>query len=230
MGIVSANDSDPEQEFGIEVQIDSIDPGSVFPEIVHPFFSQNLIKAPDIGQVVLVVLPADLPDGGFEGEEIALNEFSENAFYLLRGFDSSTIGSVPAILKQNYPKRSGFWLQNGTVIVFDETKGEETILIRLTDGAQGITIDKDGVTILSQQKIRLGDGVATEALHKGTQANTDLLSFLNAWLALLTPLSTSIDPAVIAYANAMKLAATGPIEILKAALPGWLSQKTFLDI
>lgn len=231
IGIVVANDTDPEKEFGIEVRIDSVSFDAKFPVLVYPFFAPNFFKVPDIGQTVLVVLPADLPLEGFGGEETALNEFADQAFYMLRGFDSaSAIGKMHPDMTVNYPKRSGWWFQNGTIILVDETKGSEEIWIRLTDGNEGIKITNKGIAILSNVKIRLGATTATEALHKGNQANTDLLSFLNAWLALLTPLSTSIDPAVIAYANAMKLAATGPIEILKAALPGWLSQKTFLDI
>jgi hypothetical protein len=232
MAVVTANDTDPEKEFGIEVRIDSVEFEGTFPVLVYPFFQPNFFKVPDIGQTVLVVLPADLPLEGFEGEEVAMNEFADQAFYMLRGFDSSKEGKPFAdFVQENYPKRSGYWLENGTMILFDETQNDEAVWIRLTDGKQGIVVNNKGVTLFSTKKVRLGNGIANEALHKGNQANADLLTFLNAWIGLLTTLSTSsLDAGVIAYANAMKLAATGPIEILKAALPGWLSQKTFVDV
>ncbi len=231
IGEVTANDTDPEKEFGIKVRIDSIEIGKVFPELIYPFFQPNFFKVPDVGQTVLIVLPADIPLDSFETEEIALNEFADTAFYLLRGFDSSNDGKpLPDLVNKNYPKRSGFWLKNGTVILFDETKKQEAIWIRLTDGKEGIVINNKGITIFSSQKIRLGDGIATEAVHKGNTANADLSTFLTTWLGLLTGLSASLDPATVAYATAMKLPGTGPVDLLKSLLPNWLSTKTFVDI
>lgn len=232
IGIVSANDTDPEKEFGIEVRIDSVSFDEKFPVLVYPFFAPNFFKVPDLGQTVLVVLPADLPLEGFEGEETALNEFADQAFYMLRGFDSaSAIGKMHPDMTTNYPKRSGWWFQNGTIILVDETKGSEEIWIRLTDGNEGIKITNKGIAFLSSTKIRLGDSIASEAAHLGTTMNGNLNSFLLAWQSLLKTLGgASLDPATVVYANAMSATTVGPIDILINQLPSWLSQKTFLDV
>ncbi len=227
---VSANDEnvDPEKEFGIRVRIDQLTPGVDWPEIAFPFFAPNFFKVPEVGEFVLVALPADLPLGALAGEETAINQFPDQIFYFLRGFDQGE-GAPIAELKQNYPRRSGFWLQNGTLILFDDTVGQEQIWIRLTTGKEAIVINNKGITLWSTVKIRLGNGAALQAVHKGTQMNLDLSTFFSSWSAALTTLATggaATEPFAAAYATTTSTA----LAILVAALPNWLSIKTFVDV
>lgn len=229
---VVANDvqADPEKEFGVKLRIDSALLGQDWPEIAYPFFPPNFFKIPAVGEMVIAIIPADYPENSIEGEEVAMNEFADSVFYMLRGFDARDGKPFPDLLK-NYPNRSGFWLENGTMILFDETKGQETVLVRLTTGKEMLVINDKGFTVFSQTKIRLGSGLAAEALHKGTLMNANLGTFLTAWLGLLTTLGgTSLDPATLTYANAMVAAGVGPLPVLLTQLISWLSTKTFIDV
>ena len=224
---VSANDVDPDKQFGIKVRIDQLLPGEDWPEIASPFFAPNFFKMPEVGEYVLVALPADLGEDALAGEERAINEFPEEIFYFLRGFDHRE-GAPIAELLDNYPRRSGFWLQNGTLILFDDTVGQEQIWIRLTDGKETIVINNLGITLWSETKIRLGNGTALQAVHKGTQMNVDLSTFFSAWTGALTTLAggSATEPFAAAYATTTNTA----LAILVAALPSWLSIKTFVDV
>lgn len=226
---VSANDEnvDPDKEFGIKVRVDQLLPGEDWPATAFPFFAPNFFKIPEVGEYVLVALPADLKEDSLEGEETAINQFPEEIFYFLRGFDQQD-GAPIAELKDNYPRRSGFWLQNGTLLLFDDTTGQEQIWIRLTDGKETIVINNKGITLWSQTKIRLGNGSATQAVHKGTLMNTNLSTFFTAWSAALTTLSGggATEPFAAAYATATNTA----LATLIGQLASWLSIKTFIDV
>lgn len=219
LGIVMTNDKDIEKEFGIEVQVDSLIPNEVYPVIAKPLFSSNNIKVPNVGDIVEVLVLSDNPEGIDEGD-YGVTEFTDFIYYRTRIFDATPNGKVPTDLLVNYPKRAGlFFAINGTIILIDETKGSESILIRLKTNGPLIKLEANG------SKILIGAEIATEAILKGTTFETNLTTFLTGWISALAPLSGAIDPILQTYGATM----TGLVNTLNGQTAAWKSTKNFID-
>lgn len=136
---------DADKTFGIKVQLDEIIPGEEYPEIAYPLFPANFIKMPKPGQQVEVVVPAQevLAEPG-EGT-LGVEDFPEFIYYTGRIFDLKD-GKPPAELKANYPKRTGWWLEDGTIIYLDETDGSKEIALVLAGGDNFLRIKEQELT------------------------------------------------------------------------------------
>jgi hypothetical protein len=220
LGVVMTNDQDQDKEFGIEARIDSLIPDEVYPVIIKPLFPANMVKVPDVGQIVEVIVPADEEDE-FGESSYAGVEFAEHIYYRNRLFDSNK-GKVPDELRQNYPKRAGMWFDNGALIIVDETKNREFILLRLKkNGALiKIEVDSDG-----NELIRIGSDTASEAILKGTTFVSNFNTFLTTWRTAMTALQGAVDPIVATYATTMSTALT----TLAGQTNSWRSIKRFID-
>lgn len=221
LAVVMTNDKDPDKEFGIEVQIDSLLPGEIYPTIVKPFFPIQQVSIPEVGQIVKVMLIAN-DQGDPQNSDYGTIDFPDFIYYDHRVFDGQK-GKVPSILKQNYPNRCGWWQENGNIIYMNQTKNSEEITIRLKGGSDYITINGGKITLNSS--VYLGSSSGTENLIKGAQFKSDFSTALTSWKEAANALVASTDVHASAYGSAVKTLLTTLIPLLD----GWLSNKHFLD-
>jgi hypothetical protein len=217
LGVVMTNDKDPDKEFGIEARIDSLVPDEIYPIIVKPLFPANMAKAPDVGQIVEIIVVADEEDE-FGESSYGVTEFTDFIYYRGRTFDSNK-GKIPNELKQNYPKRAGMFFDNGTLIIVDETKNQETILIRLKSNGPLIQLQTVG------DKILIGSTSAAEAIIKGTTFGSNFSTFMTTWITAMSALTGASDPIVSTYATTMGTA----LSTLAGQVNAWKSIKRFID-
>ena len=154
IGLVMANDTDPDKQFGVECRIDTLLPGEVYPIIVKPLFAPNGIKVPDVNINIEVIVPAD-DNHGFPGErDLGQLDFVEEIYYTGRLFDVTNEGKVPQELLVNYPKRSGLlWDLDGTVIYYDSSNGNTEFKVKLTDGKTFFSL-KPAEVVIQQDTIK----------------------------------------------------------------------------
>jgi hypothetical protein len=146
LGIVMANTTDQEKNFGIEVRADTLLPGENYPELFYPIFPANMAKAPDPGQIVEIFVMDDIDDEPGVAD-LGTSDFGDFCYYTGRIFDDQD-GKIPNDLKTNYPKRAGiFWDSDGTIIYYDATKNSKQFLIGLTDRQTYLELKEDSVTI-----------------------------------------------------------------------------------
>lgn len=241
IGVVMANEKDPDKKFGVQCIVDSVLADEVYPAWFKPIFPPNQIKIPDIGQQIEVLIPGD--EGGFPGEDdLGTVDFAEFVFYTGRIFDQVD-GKVPKDLLANYPKRAGLlWNVDGTIIYYDSTKNKKEFTIKLTDGKTFVTMKEDEILITQDQvsfqlkgqeivatgKVKLGGSSAAEKMVKGSQFNTDFGTFLNSWKTAANALAGTADPTGAA-AGAYGTAVLAALNVLVPLLSGWQSNKHTLD-
>lgn len=169
--------ADPEKMFAISVQIDSLLPGEIYPELAQPLFPPNFMKIPKSGQIVECVILApeinssELGEAGEDG--LGPEEFADFIYWTGRIFDLKE-GNVPSELKTHYPKRTGWWTDNGSIIYMDDTKGSLEIALVLQGGNNYIRIKENQIEIqlgstiyvkLSNDRIELVKGVQKVVLE-----------------------------------------------------------------
>lgn len=246
LAVVMTNDKDPDKEFGIQVQIDSLLPGEIYPEFAKPIFPPNWIKVPEVGQIVKVMLIGN-DSGEAQNSEYGGIDYPDFIYYDHRILDLQK-GKLPSEIKQNYPKRAGMWFDDGSMLYFDQKNGQKEIMLRLTDAKNFIQITESKITIdQNGTKIELANGTmtttantskfgassATEAILKGTTVNTDIATYLTTMIATTTLLlagslpylAAPIDPNVAVWLGNFNAAMT----TLQTALTGWSSTKHFVD-
>ena len=234
IGIVMANDTDVDKEYGIEVQVDSLLTDEVYPVIAKPLFKSNRIQIPLVGQQVEVVVVADEidPDADFGDLELGTVDFADFIFYKNRIFDQEK-GKIPPLLKIDYPFRSGWWLDNGTIIYMNNKKNRNEIMIQLVDNTTQIQMTEGAITLkrgsslieVSSSGIKIGSTSATEALMLGTIIKAAFTALATNWLINLTALSGSADPAAALYGTNQKSTVT----TFQSTLSNWLSSKHTVD-
>jgi len=229
LAVVVANENvDPEKQFGVKVLISSISVDDEYPAIAYPLHPPNFVKIPEVKEVIEVLLPGDISEEGGDVEEVGVNEFPDFCFYTGKVFDKLE-GNVPADLLKNYPRRSGWWLNNGTIIYMDDTKGQQEIRIKLTTGNQFISIKDNQLAIVHSTKLVYGSEQAAEQMLKGTLVITNFAAFLIAWqVKLATLLTSTLDPGVAAYANLLS-GLPADITTLQGQINAWKSIKHFID-
>lgn len=233
--------ADPDKQFGVRVQIDEILAGEEYPVVARPLFPANLIKSPKPGQTI-EVLTVGKEGGEFdEGDEsLGPEEFAEFCYYTGRIFDLKD-GKVPTELKTNYPKRSGMWTDDGSIIYMDDTKGSLEIALVLQGGTQKIGI-KENILFFDSIKVAIGAEGADEPILLGKQmgdasVSGSLAKFLTDWTTATTAVKTTlnalvasppVDPTALANALNTWINALSVSQGL-LAIASWLSTKTFID-
>lgn len=238
---VMSNTDDADKTFGVKVQLDEIIPGAEYPELARPLFPANFIKIPKPGQQIEVIVRADDPEEEAGEGDMGVGDFAEFCYYTGRIFDLKA-GQVPAELKINYPKRAGWWLEDGTIIYLDETKGQKEIALVLAGGqnfvrikeqelliqfgAQIIKLDSTGFTV-TDTTTKIGGADASNPLLKGTETIGAMTALFIAWASALSTLvgSSGNPAAVLAYAGSMATAVTA----IQDTLGDWLSAAHFQD-
>lgn len=241
--IVLATNRDPSKQYAIAVQVDSILEDAEYPELAKPLFPPNFVKMPKEGQQTSVLVPA-IEDGEEDEGDSGVGEFPEHIFYTGRIFDDKE-GRVPSELKTNYPKRSGWWMDNGTIIYMDESSGNGEIALVLAGGSNYVRIQEQKVEIayggnklifndtevaVVTPKLSLGGENATFSAIKGTNGATGFLfdfgALLTAWNAAIATLAgSSGSPAdVLAYAASMQTA----LGVILPLVVNWPSTQVFL--
>lgn len=152
LGVVTANDTDDEKRGGIEVRVDTLIPDFEYPELFYPIFPPNMIKIPENGEIVEVIVISDFDEeDSSEDGDLGTVEFSDYCFWTGKVFDLNE-GIVPAELKKNYPKRAGlFWHKDGTIVYYDSTKNAKELTISLTDKKTVFQMKEDEVFIQQDQ-------------------------------------------------------------------------------
>ena len=243
LATVLATNRDQNKQYAIAVQVDSILEGAEYPTLAKPLFPPNFVKMPKEGQQISVLVPAK--EIGEEDEASSgVGEFAEHIFYTGRIFDDKE-GNVPSELKTNYPKRSGWWMDNGTIIYMDESQGNGEIALVLAGGQNYVRIQEQKVEIayggkkiiwndteiaVVTPRASLGGENAQFSAIKGTDGSSGfLLDFgilLTAWRAAANTLagSSGNPAAVIAFGTAMVVA----LDLTIAEVATWPSTQTFL--
>ena len=241
--IVMANDArtDQSKEFGVSVRIDLLDQYNVYPELAFPIFPPNLAKCPAVGQQIEVALVADVPDTDYSDDmDMGTVNYAHHCYYTGRTFDTKD-GKIPTELQQDYPFRSGWWLEDGTMVWMSQKKNAPEIYLKISGGATFIQIVKDEI-ILTQgsTKISLKGGVVTTTCTQSklggsgasqalvlAAATTAMTTLFSAWLAAIQALKTGggTPAAVITYTTSMETA----IAAVQATLNTWNSQKHSAD-
>ena len=242
LATVLAVDGDPDKEYGIKVQIDEILEGAEYPEIAKPLFPPNFIKAPKKGQTISVLAVAT-EDGEPGDRDLGVEEYSSFLYYTGRIFDLKQ-GRVPNELKTNYPKRSGWWGDDGTIIYFDETSGSKQIALVLSGGQNYVKIHEQYVEMkygsqviklndtevsITANKVSSGAENADFRLIKGTNTAgdtgflPDFNTLLAAWLAAAQALKSAGPTGVVAYATAVE----SMIQAIQLNAGNWPSTKSF---
>lgn len=241
LGIVMVNDSDPEKAFGIEVGIDSLLPGQVYPVIAYPIFPPNQVKIPDVGQIVEVIVVAD-GSGDGEPEDLGTVDYADWLFYTGRIFDSQD-GKVPADLQTNYPHRAGlYWNADGTIVYYDDSDGKKEFVISLTDKKNFVRMKEDeifvqqdqttvqlkgGKVVITCNASEIGAAGASHPILLGDTVKTDLDALLAAWAtAIINGIAAlGTEPGAAAYFNGLQ----SSVNDLIAATANWPSTKHKVD-
>ncbi len=192
LGVVMANDTDQEKRGGINVRVDTLITDFEYPDLFYPIFPPNMLKIPEPGEVVEVIVISDFDelDQSDDGD-LGTAEFSDYCFWTGKVFDVAE-GIVPRDLQQNYPKRSGlFWHKDGTIVYYDATKNAKELTIALTDKKtviqlkeQSILIQQDqvklemqsGKVIITDSATEIGAAGASEPIVLGQKLVTFLTS------------------------------------------------------
>lgn len=134
LGVVMANDTDTEKRGGIQVRVDTLLTDFEYPDLFYPIFPPNMLKVPEVGEIVEVIVIGDYDDQDPSDDgDLGTVEFSDYCFWTGKVFDINE-GIVPTELQKNYPKRAGlFWHKDGTIIYYDSTKNAKELTISLTD-------------------------------------------------------------------------------------------------
>lgn len=241
IGLVVANDTDPEKRFGIEVKVDTLSEDT-YPELFYPIFPPNTAKVPEPNQLVEIVVMADVNDE--QGAiDLGTAEFSDYCFYTGRIFDVQTGGKIPTDLQTNYPKRAGlFWSEDDTIVFYDKTDGQKRFLISLTNRQTYFELKEDSVTIqhktvkfeLKNGKIILTDAAteigglgAAQPILLGTVVISAFTAFFASWQTEIATWITSppIDPNGLIYLQNLQTALT----TLQSTITNWPSQKHKVD-
>jgi len=152
LGVVMANDTDTEKRGGIQVRVDTLLADFEYPDLFFPVFPPNMLKVPEVGEVVEVIVIGDFDENDpSEDGDLGTVEFSDYCFYTGKVFDVNE-GTVPQDLQTNYPKRAGlFWHKDGTIIYYDSTKNAKEMTIALTDKKTLIRLKENEVFIQQDQ-------------------------------------------------------------------------------
>jgi hypothetical protein len=246
IGLVVANDTDPEKRFGIEVKVDTLSEDT-YPELFYPIFPPNTAKVPEPNQLVEVVVMADVNDE--QGAiDLGTAEFSDYCFYTGRIFDVQTGGKIPADLQTNYPKRAGlFWSEDDTIVFYDKTDGGKRFLISLTDRQTYFELKEDSIKIQQKNAVwemkndkiittvtstEMGAEGAAQNILLGSNVYDAFFTGVNAlvtlWQAAASTLGSAPDPtgvAAQAYGTALNTALT----TFGATAANWKSSKHKVD-
>ena len=238
--VMSVTD-DKDKMFAIRVKLDEVIPGESYPELAKPLFSPNFIKMPKPGQQVEVIVRADDPEEEAGEGDMGVGDFPEFCYYTGRIFDLKE-GQVPAELKTNYPKRSGWWMDDGTIIYMDETNGSKEIALVLAGGqnfvrikeqelliqfgAQIIKLDSAGFTV-TDTTTKIGGAGANNPLVKGTETIAAMTALFSAWTTAIGNLagSSGLPADVLTYAGVMVTA----LSTVTGTLTTWASAAHFQD-
>lgn len=152
LGIVMVNDSDQEKRGGIQVRVDTLLADFEYPDLFYPIFPPNMLKIPEVGEVVEVIVVGDIDeDDPSEDGDLGTVEFSDYCFYTGKVFDVAE-GIIPKDLQKNYPKRAGlFWHKDGTIFYYDSTKNAKELTVVLTDKKTLFTMKEDEIFIKQDQ-------------------------------------------------------------------------------
>lgn len=251
--------ADPEKAFAISVQIDSLLPEEIYPELALPLFPSNLIKIPKSGEIVecITLAPFTSPEFGEPGEEdLGPEEFPEFLFWTGRIFDLKE-GKPPSELITNYPKRTGWWTDDGSIIYMDDKEKEIALVlaggstfirmknngIQIQHGGQKVVLEDDRVHI-DATRVNLGSEPALEALLKGTFFTNvaqvgSMAKFLTDWSTAAIQFQTDLqnllaNPPVNPDTLAQKTkdyvdALVSHLAIVLGGIVSWISTKIFLD-
>ncbi len=220
--------------------------GQIYPILAKPMFPPNMLKIPDVGQIVKVFVIANDRDDDLE-DDMGLVDFPDFIYYDHRIIDTQTNGQLPADFKKNYPKRCGMWLADGSLFYFDETKNQKEFILKLTDGNNFFQITESKIVIdQNGTKIELENGTMTTTVNTskfgassanvpimlgtaGTDMNTYITSLnaaITAYLAGSPPYAAPpVDPNHALFLGAWKALLT----TLGAATGNWPSTKHFVD-
>jgi len=111
------NIEDPAKAGRVECSLAEVG-GQTYPEWFNPIFLGSWCMMPDVGDIVLVVIP---------GRD-DITEFPEEVYYLgVRLNQETPVHDI--LLDGEYGKRRGFQTKGGHFIVVDDTKGAEEITI-----------------------------------------------------------------------------------------------------
>jgi len=152
LGVVMANDTDPEKRGGIRVRVDTLLTDFEYPDLFYPIFPPNMFKVPENGEIVEVIVIGDIDelDPSDDGD-LGTVEFSDYCFWTGKIFDTVK-GIIPKELQVNYPKRSSmFWHEDGTIVYYDATKNAKEFTIVLTDKKTLIRMKEDEIYIQQDQ-------------------------------------------------------------------------------
>jgi hypothetical protein len=239
LAVVMANDTDPEKEYGIEVQADSLVTDETYPHLAKPWFPPNQIKVPEVGQQVEIVVIGDNTDDEPGDAELGITEFPEFIYWKTRIFDSEK-GKIPAELKASYPRRSGWWMEDGSIIYIDDGRkdkdgnpGTKEILIKLSNGNTKIQLLEDTLTLtvgsniieVKAGSVKFGSTTAAEAIMLGNIVKAAFTTLVGGWLTNLFALQGSADPASALYGTNQHATVT----TFQGTLANWLSTKHFVD-
>ena len=239
IGLVMANDTDPDKQFGVECRIDSLLPGEVYPVIVKPLFAPNGIKVPDVNVNIEVLAPYD-DEHGFPGErDLGQLDTVDEVYWTGRFFDVQDDGKLPAELLTNYPKRAGLlWDLDGTIIYYDSSDGNTEFKVKLTDGKTFFSLKPDEVVIQqdtikfelkNKKMITTVDG--SEIGAPGANHPIPLADLLKTFLETVqSGFGASHTHTYVSPVHAGPVIATGgPSPSMPAVPSDWLSTKHFTN-
>ncbi len=109
-----------------------------------------------------------------------MNDFPEFCYYISTRFDTQN-GKVPRELLTNYPKRCGMWTSDGTIIYIDETKNKQKIVMKLSDGNQTLIISDQGISLVTDQFVHLGNHNAADWVALSSLVNSGFADVIAAY-------------------------------------------------
>lgn len=201
--VVTFNE-DPEQRGRIRVSCAALlgDEESEVPQDVEPVHDWGWFVVPDIGEIVEI----EVVEGSSEDEQKGQMSIDNlDIKWRAARFYGNEEGDTPTPINPafltNYPKRRGFATPAGHVVMFDDTKGSEEILLSWKDGTSSMQIDKDGqVTIKNKDGATIvmnTDGSIVLSNAAGASINMDAANDKITATATLLELNGASEAAVL---------------------------------
>lgn len=182
LATVTGMDKDPAKAGRIQVQFEDTE-GQTYPEWVDAVFPAGWFIPPEVGDVVVLEIPA--------GGEIM--EFPREVHYV--GKLGSKDQAADGLFKTNYGKRRGFKSKGGNFFYLDDK--DKAVVIQ-TNGGHSVTLDDTNRKLVLETNgghvITLSDIGGSVTITNGTSSNDISMSSTG---------TTTVDGTVAVHLNAL---------------------------